>query len=268
MPRAPVAAILLAVANALAEGGCLPPPESARAVEAADAFTAGVQLVAAERWTDAERAFLDALALDPGMPLAYYGVGQARMALKRHADAAAAFEQSHEAFVCASRLSADARRASKRRLDDAIRSLRDSLREMDHERLVRGFILGEEVNGDEKPRVGEYARRRDAIENQILALEQLKKRPERGVPPEVWLALGSAYFQMGSLGQAERAFQAALAVDPKSGDAHNDLAVVYMLTGRLDEADLAVKQAEDDGVTVGERLKEEIRQRKAHPPTP
>src|SRR5262245_41844799 len=99
MPRAPVAAILLAVANALAEGGCLPPPESARAVEAADAFTAGVQLVAAERWTDAERAFLDALALDPGMPLAYYGVGQARMALKRHADAAAAFEQSHEAVV-------------------------------------------------------------------------------------------------------------------------------------------------------------------------
>ena len=56
-----------------------------------------------------------------------------------------------------------------------------------------------------------------------------------------------------------------LALDPGSGDAHNNLAVVLMLTARLDEAEREVKLAEKAGVAVSPRLKDEIKKRKETP---
>lgn len=263
-----VAAMIFAMVASLAGGDCPPPPEGPRAAEAADAFAAGVEHVVAERWAEAEQAFLGALAADAGLPLAHYGLGQARMALRRYAEAATAFEESRDAFLCAASLSQEARRASEQRIDAAIRTLREALRDIDEERLARERILWQEVNGDPKPRLGEVVRRKEAIESQIASLERLKKRRTGGPPPEVSLALGSAYFQTGALAEAEREFRATLASDPESGDAHNDLAVVLMLTGRLDEAERAVRAAEKHGVAVSPRLKEEIRQRKASPKAP
>lgn len=259
---------ILGLASSLANAGCPPPPEGARAAEAADAFTAGVAHVAAERWSEAEQSFLGALALDPGLPLAHYGLGQARLALKRNADAVVAFEASREALSCAAHLSEETRRADEARLDAAIRTLRDTLREMDRERLARGFVEGEEANRDEKPRLSDAMRQREALESQVAALERVKKQRGGGAPPELCFALGSAYFHTGALGDAEREFRAALAGDPEYGDAHNNLAVVLMLTARLDEAERSVKAAESHGVAVSLRLKEEIRQRKASPRAP
>jgi Flp pilus assembly protein TadD len=86
------------------------------------------------------------------------------------------------------------------------------------------------------------------------------------VPVGVTLALGTAHFQAGSLADAEQEFRAALVADPRSGDAHNNLAVVCMLTSRLDEAEREVKLAEKAGVPVNPRLKDEIRRRKQNPP--
>lgn len=61
---------------------------------------------------------------------------------------------------------------------------------------------------------------------------------------------------------AEREFLEALHADPKSGDVRNNLAVVYMVTGRLDEAEQALKRAKKAGVPVSPRLREEIRKRR------
>ena len=255
----------LGLSSSMLGAGCAPAPEGPRAFQAAEAFAAGVEHVAAERWPEAERAFLNTLVLDSGMPLAHYGLGQARMAVKRYDEAAAAFEASREAFLCAAHLTRESERAEQRRLDAALATLRDSLREMDRERFTHSMIEWEEVNGDEKPRLSEAERRRQAIETQIAGLERLKRRGT-GVPPEVDLALGSAYFNMGALGDAERQFSAVLAADPESGDAHNNLAVVFMLTGRLAEAERSVEAAEKRGVAVSERLKEELRLRKSRPP--
>src|SRR5436189_268789 len=55
-------------------------------------------------------------------------------------------------------------------------------------------------------------------------------------PAFVSLALGSAYFRLGRMSEAEREYKATINTDPKAGEAHNNLAVVYMLTGRIDEA--------------------------------
>jgi hypothetical protein len=45
------------------------------------------------------------------------------------------------------------------------------------------------------------------------------------------------------------------------GEAHNNVAVVYMLTGRLDEAKAEVKLAEKAGFKVNPKFKEDLEQR-------
>ena len=51
------------------------------------------------------------------------------------------------------------------------------------------------------------------------------------------MTLGSAYFRTDAMADAEREYRAALAVDPKLGEAHSNPAVVCLLTGRYPEAD-------------------------------
>ncbi len=78
------------------------------------------------------------------------------------------------------------------------------------------------------------------------------------VPAFVSLSLGSAYFRMGKLPDAEREYKAAIAADPKTGEAHQNLAVVHLETGRYDEAEKALKAAEKAGFRVNPLLKEEL----------
>jgi Flp pilus assembly protein TadD len=71
--------------------------------------------------------------------------------------------------------------------------------------------------------------------------------------------LGSAYFRLQQWAEAEREYKAAIATDPKSGEAYNNLAVVYLQTGRFKEADDAVKSAEKAGFNVHPQLKQDIK---------
>jgi Flp pilus assembly protein TadD len=47
--------------------------------------------------------------------------------------------------------------------------------------------------------------------------------------------------------------------NPKYGEAHNNLAVLYMLSGRKGDAENAVKQAERAGFKVNPQLKADIK---------
>ena len=82
------------------------------------------------------------------------------------------------------------------------------------------------------------------------------------VPAYVSLSYGSAQFRMGNLVEAEKAYKEAIAADARSGEAHNNLAVVYLETGRLDEAEKSVQAAERAGFNVHPQLKEDIRKRR------
>ncbi len=82
---------------------------------------------------------------------------------------------------------------------------------------------------------------------------------ENSVPAFVYVALGSAYFRTEQWADAEREFKAAIAVDPRRGEAFNNLAVLYLQTGRYKEADEAVKSAEKAGFKVHPQLKQDIK---------
>ena len=60
---------------------------------------------------------------------------------------------------------------------------------------------------------------------------------------------------------AETEWKAAIAVKPKLGEAHNNLAVIYMQTGRLKDAEQSIKNAEKAGFRVNPRLKEDLKER-------
>jgi tetratricopeptide (TPR) repeat protein len=243
---------------------CAAPISSEARNTAAGLFRDSQPALLAANHPAAEPLLVRALALDPLNALAHYALGEVLMARRSYPEAVAAFSRSREAFRCASLLAGEERRAAEARIRDTIRELRDGIRALEDRRLKESTIAWKEVNND--TRTPQETQR--ALNQLRDRLEELERSLQRGAqaPPGVTLALGAAQFQAGALEAAEREFRAVLAADPGSGDAHNNLAVVCMLTGRLDEASREVKAAEKAGVPVNPRLREELERRKREQP--
>jgi Tfp pilus assembly protein PilF len=214
---------------------------------------AGQDALQSERFEEAEREFKSAIALDPLLELAHYGLGQTYMATKRYVEAVKAFVATRDAFTRAAADQITNKVEGDRRLDDQIRYLRDARRAVES-----GRVRTSGVNVTSK--LAE-------IDGQIRQLEAMRRRGDQGgapqIPAYISLALGSAYFRTSAFPDAEREWRAALQADPKLGEAHNNLAVVLMLTGRLDEAEREVQLAEQSGHRVSEAFKADLKARKA-----
>jgi Tfp pilus assembly protein PilF len=212
---------------------------------------AGQEALQAERWEIAEREFKAAIELDPLLELAHYGLGQTYMATKRYVEAVRAYVATRDAFHrAATEQMADSLEAEQR-IDEQIRALRDQMRFLQSGKVKSPFLQ------ESMTRIGE----------QIRQLEASRGRRRDGAapitPPYISVALGSAYFRTNAFTDAEREWRAALQVDPKIGEAHNNLAVVLMLTGRFDEADREVELAEKSGHKVSDRFKDDLKAAKA-----
>ena len=75
------------------------------------------------------------------------------------------------------------------------------------------------------------------------------------------LALGSGYFRNGDRDAAEAQWRAAVDANPKLGEAHNNLAVICMQTGRFDEALQELTLAEKAGFKVNPQFKADLKER-------
>ena len=75
------------------------------------------------------------------------------------------------------------------------------------------------------------------------------------------MSLGAAYQRSGRFEDAEREYKAAIDANSASGESHNNLAVLYMATGRVDEAMGEMKLAEKAGFKVNPQFKQELEQR-------
>jgi len=221
--------------------------------EALGHFRAGMNALESEHYDKAETEFVAATRLDPQFDAAFYGLGQVYMRTHVYQKAVRAYVDCREAFK---RNVADEAMGSvdaDRRLQDQIKVLRDTVRN-----LERVSQASTSVN------VSTSIIR---LNDQINLLESRRTRSIVGttapVPAGVSMALGSAYLRLGQHTDAEREYKAALAVDPKFGEAHSNLAVVYLMSGRYEQAEEEVQAAEKAGFRVNPNLKDDIRKRKA-----
>ena len=271
-PNYPVTAAVLSLALACggwwsaADESCAR-PTAAQREEALAAYEAGKALILAEKWDEAAPRFEAAVRIDGvTIPLAHYGLGEARLALKRPAEALAAFLDCRAAYRCLL-ASPDALADLERMRREEERILRDAVARLEHDALVRTAIKGQEVNRATELPPDEVRRRVHALENRLDEVVRSRGRPP-AEPPELAFALGNAYFQSGSPAEAEREFRAALAARPGWGDVHHNLAVVMIATGRVEEAAAEAEAARKAGVPVHPRLLEEIEKQKSARPRP
>jgi tetratricopeptide (TPR) repeat protein len=210
--------------------------------EALDYYRSGQEWMSAEQFEKAAEAFQKAIEKDRLLTIAHYGLGQANMSLRRFTSAIYAFSGCRQAFLTLHGLQESQRALVERQRDDELRELKDTVRRM---RSQSGTGMNLRIQ---------------KVENRIQDLER-QRTSVTGVfvsPPEVSLALGSAYFRNGDLENAEREWKAAVDVDEKLGEAHNNLAALYAMTGRKKEAEASIKAAEKAGYRVNPRLKEDV----------
>lgn len=244
--------LAVVVATLALQAPALDAPRDAQ--EAVKHYRAGKDALTHEKYAEAEEEFRRAAKLDPLLVAAHHGLGQTLMATKRYPEAVDAFLAAREAFTRGQAQAAGNEMATQRRLDEQIKALQDD-------------VAAARRSGGSTAASVQAAIIRN--EDQIKTLQSLRNRGSDGtLPVPHWLsfALGSAYFRAGDLAGAEREYRAALAQKPDLGEGHLNLAVVCMLTARLDEADREVALAEKAGVRVPPGLKDDIAKRRTTAP--
>ena len=212
--------------------------------EALQHYRNGQELMSAEQFEKAADEYQKAIDKDRLLTLAHYGLGQANMSLRRFASAIQAFTNCREAYRTLHGLAERDRVAVERQRDEELRELRDTVRRL------------QGMNNNRQ-----YELRITKVEARIQDLERQRTSNQAGftAPAEVSLALGSAHFRSEQFPEAEREWKAAVDANPKLGEAHNNLAALYAMTGRKAEAERSVKAAEKAGFRVHPKLKEDIK---------
>jgi tetratricopeptide (TPR) repeat protein len=212
--------------------------------------TQGWDYMKSEAWPEAAKAFQQAIDIDPQFELAYWGLGRADMAMKRYVEAATAYIKCRDLYRArVGRRFSNAQEAQRYRNDQITRI----------DEMIR------QVNA--QPQTMQTTDMMRQLQNQRRDYQEAIQRGNDltiGVTVPAWLslALGSAYFRAEKLADAEREYKAAIDADSKTGEAHNNLAVVYLQTGRIEQAEKSVKAAEKAGYKVNPMLKDEIAVRK------
>jgi tetratricopeptide (TPR) repeat protein len=190
--------------------------------------------------------FKAAIELDLLFTLAYYRKGQAHMALREYAQAEQAFVGCREAHENLAGMQLSNREEFERRREDEIQELENEQRLIETGQLS-GSRSASKRNTQMAGRVRELQRSRRKGGSEAPA-----------VPAELSVSLGSAYFRQGKMDLAEKEWKTAAIANPKLGEAHNNLAALYLMTARPQDAERELKLAEEVGYQVHPRLKDDI----------
>jgi len=208
--------------------------------EAIQFYRTGLEFFSSEKFDRAAEEFTKATDKDPLFTLAYYQAGQSYMNLKRYASAIQTFQKCLEASRALYGLAESNRFAVEKQREDDIHEMRESVKALQS---------------------AGHALLANRAEQHLADLEKQRTSLSGGYrpPAEVLLSLGSAFFRNGERDAAETEWKAAIEVNSKLGEAHNNLAVIYMTSGRYKEADAEVKAAEKTGFRVNPQFKEDLK---------
>jgi tetratricopeptide (TPR) repeat protein len=208
--------------------------------QAMELYRAGQDFMASEQFEKAAESYKAAIEKDPLLSVAHYQLGQAHMNLKRYASAVMAYEGCIDSMASLHQLELSNKFEVDKVRQETIRELRTELSSTSQKLdSLKRTVLEQRVNE--------------------LEVERSSQGGPFRPPAFVMLAIGSAHFRNGNRESAGSAWEAAVQADPKLGEAHNNLAVFYMLSGRRAEAENAVKQAEKAGFKVNPQLKADIK---------
>jgi tetratricopeptide (TPR) repeat protein len=215
---------------------------------------AGWTRVDAKDFDAAAGEFEAALQIAPEYADALHGLGKARMGLKQFDAAARALERCRDSYTRAGTEDAEHRLLANRAREDQVRTLRRRVADLENATSATGPGGGAGMSGAEILDLKQQIRELQGERESGPATGQPSK-----VPAFISLALGSAYFRLDRLPDAERMFREAIDVQPKFGEAHSNLALVCLLTGRASEAQDHVRIAEEAKFQINPELKRQIR---------
>lgn len=228
---------------------------SQAAVEANKHYAEGWAAIRAESWDSAAREFQQAIDNDPRFALAYYSLGRAEMGRKNFPAAITAYTKCRDVYLSGGGEQFANQLEARQRLTDRILEYQTALNQATSQQSSQN-------RGTQSQSL--YVRE---LQTQIARLEQARDRStnitvDLSVPYFVPMSLGAAYFRSGRFPEAEREYKEAIGANSGSGETYNNLAVLYLTTGRYDEADNAVRAAEKTGFRVNENLKGDINKAK------
>lgn len=210
----------------------------------------GWELMTAESWEKAAKAFEQAITIDSTFQDAHYGLGRAQIALRQYVAAIATLTTCRQLYVAQAGQQFTNRQEAQRYRQDRITEIDEQIRQ----------VQSMPATQQQQNLLRQLNNQRRDIQNAIVKGSSMSV--DATVPPWVSLSLGSAYFRSGKLADAEREFKAAIDVDSRFGEAHNNLAVVYLETNRIAEAEASLKDAKKAGFRVNPQLEQAIKGRK------
>ena len=210
----------------------------------------GWEQMRSEKFEQAVKHFQAAIAINPEFEMPFYGLGRAHMALKQYVSAISALSRCRDLY----RAQVGRQFSSQQ---DAQRYRADRITELDE--MIRQVQSGPQTiqTQDQLRQLQEQKR-----QVQDIIARGANMSIAAAVPAWVSLSLGSAYFRSGQLDDAELEYKATIDADGKSGEAYNNLAVVYLETGRIADADAALANAKKVGFRVNPQLEQAIREKK------
>ena len=219
-------------------------------------YDSGLEYLLRENFEAAAQSFRNAVIIDPMFEMAFYMLGRTQLMQRNYVAAVVSLERARDIYQA---------QGTERFTTKAERQqvLRQRVDELDRMATEAQAASARQANASRANALQEQARQYQERKRQVQDMIRNEEGPTgQAVPGFVSLSLGSAYFRAGRMADAERTYLAAVAADGKIGEAHNNLAVIYMESGRFDAAEKAVKLAEKSGFKVHPALKEEISKRR------
>jgi tetratricopeptide (TPR) repeat protein len=240
---AAVAMIVLAALPAAAQKPTR--EEEQRQRQALDHYQKGQDHMVKEKVEEAAREFKAAIELDPLMALAYFRLGQAHMSLRDYPKAEKDFLGCKEAYEKIAALQFTNTEEMERRRAQEIEQLQNQLSLISTGQLK---VSNPSLQQQMQQRIDDLRRNQRKGGNEAM-----------NIPAGLFVSLGSAYFYQGKVAEAEKEWKTAASLDPKLGEAHNNLAVLYFKANELDAAEKELKLAEKAGFAVNPRFKDDLK---------
>jgi tetratricopeptide (TPR) repeat protein len=247
--------VLLMLGFATTGAGQVPTAKGAslEAKRANEHYRHGWESMRKEAWDEAVKSFESAIEIDPHFALAYYSLGRAHMARRDFPKAITAYTACRDLYLRAGGERFANQFDAKRRIEDRILEYQTTISQMQQD-LGKGLSQSQSL----------YLRE---LQQTLRTLQDARDRSDTApidtsVPYFVPMALGSAYFRSGQFADAEREYKAAIDSNPASGETHSNLAVLYLMTDRVQQAEAEVTLAEKSGYKVNPGLKDDIKKKR------